>query len=108
MWSGVTVRAGGRAGSRAMQELVLSQRRMLQPFGFTVQSHKCTVSTKDSILCRMRELWRWGKATGWYMCEDDRGRRGQGRQLSLVKKCRDCGCGVTEPHLSFTGMELPK
>lgn len=35
------------------------------------------------------------------------GRKGQ-RQLGLVKKCRDWGVGVTDCHLSFTGMELPK
>lgn len=83
MWSGVTVRASGRVGSRATQELVLSQRRMPQTLGFTVQAQKCTVNTKDCILCRMRELQRWGKASGWYMCQEDRGQKGSEKTIKL-------------------------
>ena len=43
-----------------------------------------------------------------YVGGEQGGRRGQRRQLHLVKKCKDWGFGVTEPHLSFTGTELPK
>lgn len=109
MWSGVTVRARGRVERRATQELVLSQHKMPQTLGLTVQSQKCTVKYQRLYLVQNEGTAEMRKSL-WvvYVGGGQGGRRGQRRQLRLVKKCRDCRFGVTEPHLSFTGTELPK